>query len=216
MHQNLELARLFQERVHTYHEAKLLDKEHDLKEDWRTLSYILSTLPINALFHITDSRNVPSIFEHGGLMSSSATKNITVWRSMSNPENYANYVHLSFCPHVFVFRALKEKKAQPVLLTIDPIAALLKDTKHRYCDPVTRQYYGDETTKSLMKINFEAELQDLNQDLQERAKQVELENTRNRYLNAVILVPNRVPSFLIKDIKLISNVDSTTTSNLRS
>lgn len=204
MHQNLELARLFQERVHTYHEAKLLDKEHDLKEDWRTLSYILSTLPINALFHITDSRNVPSIFEHGGLMSSSATKNITVWRSMSNPENYANYVHLSFCPHVFVFRALKEKKAQPVLLTIDPIAALLKGTIFRYCaDPATRQYYGNETTESLLKINFEAEFQSLSQDLQKQEAQAEMKTNPSQYRNAVILVPDEVPSFLIKDIKLL-------------
>ena len=204
MNQNLELARLFQERVHTYQEARLLDEEHDLKKDWRTFSYILSTLPINALCHITDSRNVPSIFEHGGLMSSSATKNINVCRAMAKPEVYDNYVHLSFCPHVSVFRVLKKQEAQPVQLTIDPIAALLKGTIYHYCDdPSTRQYYGDDKTESLLKINFDAELQALNQDLQERAKQFELEDMRNKYLHAAILVPNKVPSFLIKDIKLL-------------
>lgn len=219
MTDNLELARLFQERVHTYHEAKLLDKEHDLKEDWRTLSYILSTLPINALFHITDSRNVPSIFEHGGLMSSNAQnkKGILVWGATSKPESYANCVHLSLCPHVSIFRALKQQSEQPVLLTIDPIAALLKGTIFRYCaDPATRQYYGNETTESLLKINFEAEFQSLSQDLQKQEAQAEMKTNPSQYRNAVILVPNRVPSFLIKDIKLISNVDSTTTSNLRS
>lgn len=203
MNQNLELARLFQERVHTYHEARLLDEEHDLKKDWRTFSYILSTLPITALYHITDSRNVPSIFEHGCLMSSNALS-FHVWRAMSKPEDNANYVHLSFCPHVSVFRELKKQEAQPVQLTIDPIAALLQGTKFLYCsDPSTRQYYGDEKTESLLRVNFDAELQALNQDLQERAKQFELEDMRNKYLHAAILVPNKVPSFLIKDIKLL-------------
>ncbi len=202
MNQNLELARLFQERVHTYHEARLLDEKQDLKEDWRTLSYILSTLPINALFHITDSRNMPSIFEHGGLMSSNAL-NFPVWRAMSTSEDNANYVHLSFCPHVFVFKQLKEKEAQPVQLTIDPIAALFKDTIFRYSDPATQQYNTGKTAASMLEVNFDAELKALNQDLQERAKQFELEDMRNKYLHAAILVPNKVPSFLIKDIKLL-------------
>lgn len=91
MKDNLELAHRFQERVHTYLTAGLLDEKHDLKEDWHTFSYILSTLPINALFHITDSRNVQSIFEHGGLMSSASLTQVC--RAMPKTESNDNFVH---------------------------------------------------------------------------------------------------------------------------
>lgn len=206
MTENLERARHLQERVHTYLKTGLLNEARNLKEDWRTFSYILSTLPITGLYHITDSKNVQSIFKHGCLMSSNAQnkKGILVWGATSKPESYANCVHLSLCPHVSIFRALKQQSEQPVLLTIDPIAALLKGTIFRYCaDPATRQYYGNETTESLLKINFEAEFQSLFQDLQKQEAQAEMKTNPSQYRNAVILVPDEVPSFLIKDIKLL-------------
>lgn len=206
MTENLERARHLQERVHTYLKTGLLNEARNLKEDWRTFSYILSTLPITGLYHITDSKNVQSIFKHGCLMSSNAQnkKGILVWGATSKPESYANCVHLSLCPHVSIFRALKQQSEQPVLLTIDPIAALLKGTIFRYCaDPATRQYYGNETTESLLKINFEAEFQSLSQDLQKQEAQAEMKTNPSQYQNAVILVPDEVPSFLIKDIKLL-------------
>lgn len=206
MTENLERARHLQERVHTYLKTGLLNEARNLKEDWRTFSYILSTLPITGLYHITDSKNVQSIFKHGCFMSSNAQnkKGILVWGATSKPESYANCVHLSLCPHVSIFRALKQQSEQPVLLTIDPIAALLKGTIFRYCaDPATRQYYGNETTESLLKINFEAEFQSLSQDLQKQEAQAEMKTNPNQYRNAVILVPDEVPSFLIKDIKLL-------------
>lgn len=206
MTENLERARHLQERVHTYLKTGLLNEARNLKEDWRTFSYILSTLPITGLYHITDSKNVQSIFKHGCLMSSNAQnkKGILVWGATSKPESYANCVHLSLCPHVSIFRALKQQSEQPVLLTIDPITALLKGTIFRYCaDPATRQYYGNETTESLLKINFEAEFQSLSQDLQKQEAQAEMKTNPSQYRNAVILVPDEVPSFLIKDIKLL-------------
>ena len=206
MTENLERARHLQERVHTYLKTGLLNEARNLKEDWRTFSYILSTLPITGLYHITDSKNVQSIFKHGCLMSSNAQnkKGILVWGATSKPKSYANCVHLSLCPHVSIFRALKQQSEQPVLLTIDPIAALLKGTIFRYCaDPATRQYYGNETTESLLKINFEAEFQSLSQDLQKQEAQAEMKTNPSQYRNAVILVPDEVPSFLIKDIKLL-------------
>lgn len=206
MTENLERARHLQERVHTYLKTGLLNEARNLKEDWRTFSYVLSTLPITGLYHITDSKNVQSIFKHGCLMSSNAQnkKGILVWGATSKPESYANCVHLSLCPHVSIFRALKQQSEQPVLLTIDPIAALLKGTIFRYCaDPATRQYYGNETTESLLKINFEAEFQSLSQDLQKQEAQAEMKTNPSQYRNAVILVPDEVPSFLIKDIKLL-------------
>lgn len=206
MTENLERARHLQERVHTYLKTGLLNEARNLKEDWRTFSYILSTLPITGLYHITDSKNVQSIFKHGCLMSSNAQnkKGILVWGATSKPESYANCVHLSLCPHGSIFRALKQQSEQPVLLTIDPIAALLKGTIFRYCaDPATRQYYGNETTESLLKINFEAEFQSLSQDLQKQEAQAEMKTNPSQYRNAVILVPDEVPSFLIKDIKLL-------------
>ena len=206
MTENLERARHLQERVHTYLKTGLLNEARNLKEDWRTFSYILSTLPITGLYHITDSKNVQSIFKHGCLMSSNAQnkKGILVWGATSKPKSYANCVHLSLCPHVSIFRALKQQSEQPVLLTIDPIAALLKGTIFRYCaDPATRQYYGNETTESLLKINFEAEFQSLSQDLQKQEAQAEMKTNPSQYRNAVILVPDEVTSFLIKDIKLL-------------
>lgn len=206
MTENLKRARHLQERVHTYLKTGLLNEARNLKEDWRTFSYILSTLPITGLYHITDSKDVQSIFKHGCLMSSNAQnkKGILVWGATSKPESYANCVHLSLCPHVSIFRALKQQSEQPVLLTIDPIAALLKGTIFRYCaDPATRQYYGNETTESLLKINFEAEFQSLSQDLQKQEAQAEMKTNPSQYRNAVILVPDEVPSFLIKDIKLL-------------
>ena len=91
-----------------------------------------------------------------------------------------------------------------VQLTIDPIAALLKGTAFRYWDISTEQYSKGETTENLLEINFDAELQALTQYLQEQAKQNELEaEPQSDYRNTVILVPNKVPSFLIKDIKLL-------------
>lgn len=206
MTENLKRARHLQERVHTYLKTGLLNEARNLKEDWRTFSYILSTLPITGLYHITDSKDVQSIFKHGCLMSSNAQnkKGILVWGATSKPESYANCVHLSLCPHGSIFRALKQQSEQPVLLTIDPIAALLKGTIFRYCaDPATRQYYGNETTESLLKINFEAEFQSLSQDLQKQEAQAEMKTNPSQYRNAVILVPDEVPSFLIKDIKLL-------------
>ena len=50
MTENLERARHLQERVHTYLKTGLLNEARNLKEDWRTFSYILSTLPITGLY----------------------------------------------------------------------------------------------------------------------------------------------------------------------
>lgn len=203
MTENLELARLFQERVHTYHEAGLLHEGSHLKEDWITFSYLLSTLPIKELFHITTCYDVRSIFEHGGLVSRSNQQKagITPHFSLGNA---TNFVSLSFCPANNILNEIKQSKWQAVQLTIDPIAVLLKGTEFHYWDNATQQYFKGETTEELLQINFDEELQALSQDQQKRETPAEIKaKLKSNYRNAVILVPNKVPSFLIRDIKLV-------------
>ena len=211
MTDNLEHARLFQERVSSYIKMGLLNEENDLKENWRTFSYILSTVPITDLYHITSSQNVQSIFEHGGLISRveqdhTGTHAYYYVTPRSDRETRAQYVHLSFCPNTSVLTALEQQKEQAVLLTIDPIAAILKGTSFLYYDgdaPSKQQPSGDETTESLLKIDFDAEFLSLSLFLREQERLFELDSSQTEDRNAIILVPNRVPSFLIKDIKLI-------------
>lgn len=207
MTENLERARLFQERVQTYLKAGLLHEGTHLKENWRTFSYILATLPIKDLYHVTTSYNVKSIFEHGGLIpyAKHQKEGISAHCIRCQEGSNADFVHLSFCPDKNSSNAIKQMKWPAVQLTIDPIAALLKGTTFRYgWDISTNQYCNGETTENLLEINFDAELQALTPYLQEQAKQNELEaEPQSDYRNAVILVPNKVPSFLIKDIKLL-------------
>lgn len=205
MTENLERARLFQERVQTYHEAGLLHEGTHLKENWRTFSYILSTLPITGLYHITTSYNVKSIFEHGLVSNAKhSEKGISATCLNFAQENRANFVSLSFRPASNILDEIKQSNWPAALLTIDPIAALLKGTIFLHCDALsTRQYYGNETTEALLKINFAAELQALSSDLQKQESQGKQEDNTSKYRSAIILVPNMVPSFLIKDIKLL-------------
>lgn len=209
MTQNLGLARRFQERVHSYINMGLLNESAQLKKDWRTFSYILSTVPIADLYHITSSQNVQSIFEHGGLISrktQDSTGFLASYRAQQRPDTAIKYdhcVHLSFCRDISILKELEKQNEHAVLLTIDPIAALLKGTIFLHCDtsgddPST-QLSEYESTESLLKINFDAELNSLSVPLEILG----LQETPDQ--NAKILVPNKVPSFLIKNIKFISS-----------
>lgn len=205
MTKNLERARLFQERVHAYTEAGLLHEGTHLKENWRTFSYILATLPIMGLYHITTSYNVKSIFEHGLVSNSKqGEKGISATCPLFAQEARADFVNLSFCPAKNILDEIKQKHWQAVQLTIDPIAALLKGTQFSYWDASDgcQRYYTNDSTEALLKVNFDAELQDLSSDQQKSHADIKAA-IQNSYRNAVILVPDRVPSFLIKDIKLL-------------
>lgn len=243
MNENLERARILQERVDIFIKTGLLNEDNDLKKDWRTFSYILSTLPIKKLYHITTSETVQSIFECGSYMSiaeqsneiiASQSPTLTLSQSPTlslsqSPTLTTSQLHalkkrhnanlsLSFCPDIHILEELNQPKlnqprGQAVLLTFDPIVALLKGTSFQHCedqpnsDDTSRDFYtGDETIESLLKINFEAEAQSLSQCLQEQATQAQIKDNSSQYRNAKILVPNRVPCFLIKDIKLLSIV----------
>lgn len=112
MTKNLELASCFQERVHSYIKMGLLNEANDLKKDWRTFSYILSTVPIADLYHITSSKNVQSIFDHGGLLSRAkqdATGIPASYRAQQSSDTALKYdhcVHLSFCLDSSVLKEL--------------------------------------------------------------------------------------------------------------
>ena len=206
MTENLELAHRFQERVHAYLEAGLLHEGTHLKENWRTFSYILSTLPIKELYHITPCYDVKSIFTHGGLIpyAKHQEEGISTHCIRCAEESNADFVHLSFCPDKNSLNAIKQMNWPAVQLTIDPIAALLKGTAFRYWDISTKQDSKGETTENLLEINFDEEFKAPSQYLEQQATPTELEaEPQSDYRNAVILVPNKVPSFLIKDIKLL-------------
>ena len=135
-------------------------------------------------------------------------EDIHAWHAIAKAENNTDCVHLSFCPSIYVLKQLEkqgEQKEPAVLLTIDPIAALIKDTKFSCWDASTQRYSSpNDSTETLLKINFDEEFKAPSQYLEQQATPTELEaEPQSDYRNAIILVPDKVPSFLIKDIKLL-------------
>lgn len=113
--------------------TELKDNRYDFKK-------VLTDNNIQYLYHFTDRKNIPSIKQHGGLLSwyycNQHNINIpnpgggSLSRDLDVSRNLQDYVRLSFTTqHPMMFVALKDGRIDdPVILKIDPSVIFLKYT----------------------------------------------------------------------------------------
>lgn len=110
------------------------------KNDWRDFEKILREYNIKTLYHFTDSSNIASIKEHGGLYSwwSADEKGIFIPKSggddlsknLDKRYNLQNYARLSFTKkHPMMYVAQKDGRIiNPIVLKISPEIVFWKET----------------------------------------------------------------------------------------
>lgn len=109
-----------------------------LKANWQDFEAILKAKNIRALYHFTDSSNIPSIKQHGGLYSwyYCHTHGIEIncpggsdlSRSLDRQRHLEDYVRLNFNPNPPMRYAAKHI-CQPVVLEVDPSVIYWAATK---------------------------------------------------------------------------------------
>lgn len=159
---------------------------------------------IKYLYHFTDSANIPSIMQHGGLYSKAilAQKNIPIPKSAADAtsrwldQRYGleNYIRLSFCRnHPMMFVAKKAGRIDdPVILKIDPLIACLKFTKFSNMNATKTGHQVGNTAEFLNTIPFNI----FNQSY------FDLTEEEKSYYQAEILVPLFIKT---EDIVIIKN-----------
>ena len=110
------------------------------KNDWRYFEEILQEYNIKSLYHFTDSSNVASIKEHGGIYSwwSADEKGIFIPKSGGNDfsknldkrYNLQDYARLSFTKkHPMMYVAQKDGRiTSPIVLKISPEVVFWRET----------------------------------------------------------------------------------------
>ncbi len=138
----------------------------ELKSNWQDFKQVLDENNVKYLYHFTDSRNIPSIKIHGGLLSwyYCHTHGITIPcqggddDSMGLDKKYGleDYVRLSFCDdHPMAYR-LRQSGSNIVILKINVDVALLKDTQFSDMNAADKRHSHGKELEHLERVNFNA------------------------------------------------------------
>ena len=138
----------------------------ELKGNWQDFKQVLDENNVKYLYHFTDSRNIPSIKIHGGLLSwyYCHTHGITIPcqggddDSMGLDKKYGleDYVRLSFCDdHPMAYR-LRQSGSNIVILKINVDVALLKDTQFSDMNAADKRHTHGKELEHLERVNFNA------------------------------------------------------------
>mgnify|MGYP001774900712 CR=1 FL=1 len=139
---------------------------NDLKPNWNSYLDIIQHNNISHLYHFTAAKNINQIKQSGGLLSWYAAEqkslNVPVFggdnlsRNLDRRYGNHDYVHLSFCDdHPMSYR-LKQNGEEVVVLEINPIVAVLKDTIFSDINAADRSHHQGGNIEDLQRINFEA------------------------------------------------------------
>jgi len=145
---------------------RLLSLSTELKEDWQSFKQVLDENRVKYLYHFTDVRNIPSIKNHGGLLSwyYCHTHGITIpcqggdydSRELDKKYGLEDYVRLSFCDdHPMKWR-LEQSGSIMKVLRIKVDVALLKDTQFSDMNAADKRHTHGKTLEHLQRVDFDA------------------------------------------------------------
>ena len=173
-----------------------------LREDWKSFQTVLKQNGVRCLFHITDSKNIDSIYKAKALLS----KNEQVKRdifptrkggndlsdSLEEKKGLVNYVHLAFTSNLPMFSSSQRSTRSnpivtPVALEIDPRIILLKFSKFSNINALDNSAQIGSELEDLERVNF---------DLIKRVRWST--DQERKEMQAEILVQNFVPIKYIK------------------
>ncbi|MFC2770777.1 MAG: DUF4433 domain-containing protein [Porphyromonas endodontalis] len=142
--------------------------EEQKKENWQEFQEVLIRNGITCLYHFTDSRNVASIKEYGGLFSWEACEknNIKIpfqggdenSRKLDQRYKLGDYVRLSFCEDHPMAYCVKNRNGgcELVVLEVKVDVAYLKDTLFSDMNATDSGHSHGGDIDNLKKVNFEA------------------------------------------------------------
>lgn len=141
-------------------------KSNDLKPNWKSYLDIIQRNNVSCLYHFTATKNINQIKKSGGLLSWYAAEQLSVGvpvfggdslsRNLDRRFGNHDYVHLSLCDdHPMAYR-LKQNGEEVVILKINPIVAVLKDTIFSDINAADRSHQQGGDIEDLKRINFEA------------------------------------------------------------
>ena len=141
-------------------------KSNDLKPNWKSYLDIIQRNNVSCLYHFTATKNINQIKKSGGLLSWYAAEQLSVGvpvfggdslsRNLDRRFGNHDYVHLSLCDdHPMAYR-LKQNGEEVVVLKINPIVVVLKDTIFSDINAADRSHQQGGDIEDLKRINFEA------------------------------------------------------------
>lgn len=175
------------------------------RNNWQEFKEILALHRIDKLYHFTDSENLKSIIQNGGLYSwaDCEEKGITIAkpgggepsRKLDKRHGLEHYVRLSFTKrHPMMFVAKDDGRINdPVILEINPEILYEEDTLFSDRNAASNDAHVGGTLDDFKKIHFKSVI---------ARKQFDLEESEQPYFQAEILVKNFIP------LKYITNIES--------
>ncbi len=166
------------------------------KNDWRYFENILREYNIESLYHFTDSSNIASIKEHGGLYSwwTANEKGIFIpksggddlSKSLDERYNLEDYVRLSFTQnHPMMYVAQKNGCIlNPIILKIDPQIIFWKDTIFSDMNATKNNHSHGKEFNDFKRIKF---------DVVTKQSQFDIPEIDKPYYQAEVMVRKFIP-----------------------
>jgi hypothetical protein len=199
-----EAARLKEQR-RAQEQARLNAKVAFFKSNWTSFQSIIQQNNITGLYHFTDRANLPSIRQHGGLLSWYYCKqnNITISKPggsatswiLDERKGLQDFVRVSFVrDHPMMFVAQNDGRlANPVILEINPEVIYLKSTKYACQNAAKNGITADATLEKFNSIRFPLL----------RSRYFDLSTEDKPFYQAEILVLQKIPLEYITNINCI-------------
>lgn len=174
------------------------------KNDWRDFEKILREYNIETLYHFTDSSNIASIKEHGGLYSwwSADEKGIFIPKSggddlsknLDKRYNLQDYARLSFTKkHPMMYVAKKDGRIpNPIVLKISPEIVFWKGTIFSDRNATANKSLHGKELKDFKRIKFDVVI---------KQDQFDILEVDKPYYQAEVMVRKFIPiSFILEDL----------------
>jgi hypothetical protein len=187
--------------IPTLHEAELLKKRYEFKDDFHDIYEILNKNNITRLYHFTDKSNIESIKRHGilsnkdllqlGICSKYASSEDS--RKIDKEMGLDSFLRLSFVKyHPMMYTSMTAYDLHPAIIEINPLVALLPNVffSDRNClrkGANIGQHAGD-----LLKVKF--------QPIKCGKAYYDMSLEEKMYYQAEVLIKNRIGPEMIINI----------------
>ena len=177
----------------TLHDVEICNKSYNFKADFMELYNIIKQKNIKALYHFTDSRNIPSIKSSGNILSQKEiTRNnlnvvyasSTESRAKDASQGLSDFVRLSFVKsHPMMHTAMTAYGIKPKNLEINPLVILLPDVLISDQNALARGVKIGASATDLANVHFDLFA----------SNYLSLKDTMSKsYYQAEILVPKKI------------------------
>ena len=183
----------------TLHDVEICHKSYNFKTDFMELFDIIKHKNIKALYHFTDSRNIPSIKSSGNIFSQEEVKrnklNVVYAstiesRTKDSSQGLSDFVRLSFVKnHPMMHTAMTCGRIhKPQILEINPLVMLLPDVLISDQNALTKGAKIGASATDLMNVKFQLFT----------SNYLSLKDSMSKsYYQAEILVPKKIGNEMI-------------------